>query len=226
MFTGFSQATFDFLYGIYLNNERVWFEQHKSDYQTHLYRPMAELSREVFSRLTQLCPDRDMVSKVARIYKDARRYHGMSPYKESLWFSIRGPVELWEDTPTFWFELCRDSWNYGLGFYAPKAATMARHRARIDRDPNPLRRLRGELLGQREFTLEGESYAKFKPCAATDLAGWYNYKSFSILHTDTDLAPVCDAGLADRLTEGFRFLMPYYDYFFPLCEGAQGAIPG
>lgn len=224
MFTGFTDKTFDFLFGIHFNNERLWFSDHKEDYKTHLLQPMAELSREVFARLIQLCPDRELLCRVARIYKDARRYRGISPYKESLWFTIRGPVEVWQDCPTFWFELTRNGWSYGLGFYEAKSATMARHRELIDRAPRRLQKLRSDLLGQTEFQLTGTPYARFKPCAVTALAGWYNYKTFSILHESEDCSQVYDGpALVERLVQGFRFLMPYYDYFYPLCQDIRAA---
>ena len=34
MFTGFSDETVDFLWGICFNNERAWFEAHKETYLT------------------------------------------------------------------------------------------------------------------------------------------------------------------------------------------------
>ena len=40
MFQGFSQETVDFMWGIRFNNERSWFEAHKSDYQTYFLAPM------------------------------------------------------------------------------------------------------------------------------------------------------------------------------------------
>ena len=38
MFTGFTDATVDFLWGIRFNNERPWFEAHKETYLSELYR--------------------------------------------------------------------------------------------------------------------------------------------------------------------------------------------
>ena len=188
MFTGFTDKTFDFLFGIHFNNERLWFSDHKEDYKTHLLQPMTELSREVFARLIQLCPGRELLC------------------------------------PTFWFELTRNGWSYGLGFYEAKSATMARHRELIDRAPRRLQKLRSDLLGQTEFQLTGTPYARFKPCAVTALAGWYNYKTFSILHESEDCSQVYDGpALVERLVQGFRFLMPYYDYFYPLCQDVRAA---
>ena len=46
MFTGFTDATVDFLWGIRFNNERPWFEAHKETYLSELYRPMKDLGAE------------------------------------------------------------------------------------------------------------------------------------------------------------------------------------
>ena len=224
-FQGFSDATIDFLYGIFLQNERLWFEAHKEDYKTHLQQPMKALADGVYDRLTQLYPDHDLISRVARIYRDARRCKGINFYKESLWFSIQPPVEPNEDYPSFWFELCRDSWSYGMGIFMPKAATMARHRAKIDDSPAQLAQLNGKLSRQKEFVLTGQSYAKFKPGAPPDLAGWYNLKDFSLSHDSGDVTETYDGPkLVKRLVKGYEFLMPFYDYFYPLSEAGQAGL--
>ena len=48
MFTGFTDETVDFMWGIRFNNERTWFEAHKETYLTHFYRPMTELGDEIY----------------------------------------------------------------------------------------------------------------------------------------------------------------------------------
>ncbi len=225
MFEGFSPATYDFLLGIAANNERIWFNAHKEDYVNYLQKPMKALADEVFDALIDRCPDRDLICKVARIYKDARRCHGLEFYKTSLWFSILPPVEQWQDAPGFWFEVGRDGWSYGMGMFAPKAATMARHRAAIDAAPDRLVQLNAKLLRQHEFVLSGQSYAKFKEGAPSDLAGWYNLKSFNLIHDSVHLSETFDGpALVQRLVDGFAFLMPFYDYFYEFCEASQAGI--
>ena len=44
MFTGYSDATVDFMWGIRFNNERAWFEANKETYLTHFQQPMRELA--------------------------------------------------------------------------------------------------------------------------------------------------------------------------------------
>lgn len=119
MFTGFTDATVDFMWGIRFNNERAWFEAHKEDYLQSFYRPMKELGAEVYDYISAKRPEDPLVCKVTRIYRDARRLHGRGPYKDHLWFCVEPPVEDWTTRPTFWFELGPDYWGYGLGCWWP-----------------------------------------------------------------------------------------------------------
>ena len=148
MFTGFSDETVDFMWGIRFNNERTWFEAHKEIYLTHFYRPMQALGAEIYDFIRSKRPEYALVNKVTRIYRDARRLHGRGPYKESLWFSVEEPSEQWTAKPTFWFELMPEGWTYGMGYYLPKALTMAKLRARIDRDAKTMEALTRALNRQ------------------------------------------------------------------------------
>ena len=76
MFEGFSQETVDFMWGIRFNNERGWFEAHKSDYQTYFLNPMKELGGQVQAQLLDRFPKSGLNLKISRIYRDARRLFG------------------------------------------------------------------------------------------------------------------------------------------------------
>ena len=103
-----------------------------------------------------------------------------------------------------------------MGFWCAQASVMEKHRARIDADPGPLLKLHNRLAKQGEFTLDGPEYSRKKPCAQPRLADWYNKKSLSVGHEEALSEFIYGPGLADRLVEGFSFLMPYYDYFSTL----------
>ena len=69
MFTGFTDKTIDFMWGIRMNNEKPWFEEHKADYKTQLEAPMKELGSEAFDAVSEKCGDLDIILKVSRIYR-------------------------------------------------------------------------------------------------------------------------------------------------------------
>ena len=214
MFQGFSQETVDFMWGIRFNNEKSWFEAHKSDYLTCFQAPMKELGGQVQAELLERFPKSQLNLKISRIYRDARRLFGRGPYKDHLWLSLfRFGNESGGDHPVLWFELAPDGWSYGMGFWCAQASLMEKHRARIDRDPKPLLKLHNRLAKQSEFALDGPSYSRQKPCAEPRLAEWYNNKSLTVGHEEELTEFLYGPELADRLVEGFTFLMPYYDYF-------------
>ena len=138
MFQGFSGATVDFMWGIRFNNEKGWFEAHKEEYLTTFQRPMKALADEVYGAFTDRHPDLDLICKVSRIYRDARRLFGRGPYKDHLWLSLTRPHEEGCAEPVFWFELGPEGYSYGMGFWQAPAVTMAKFRARMDREPKAM----------------------------------------------------------------------------------------
>jgi len=216
MFQGFPPEVVDFMWGIRFNNERSWFEAHKEEYQARLYRPMKALADEVYCRFQEKHSDLDLNYRVSRIYRDARRLHGRGPYKDHLWWTMERPVEHWSGQPVFWFELTPEGWSYGMGFWMAPALTMAKFRARIDRDPKPMEKLARTLNRQEEFRLEGECYKRPKGSCSPLLEPWYNRKGFSLSHSAGHEGLLWSHDLADRLMEGYEFLLPYYRYFVAL----------
>ena len=217
MFTGFTDETVDFMWGIRFNNERSWFEAHKEIYLEHFYRPMTELADEIYAFLREQRPDYGLVRKVTRIYRDARRLHGRGPYKESLWFTVEQPSEQWTARPVFWFELMPEGWTCGMGYYMPRPVTMAKLRARIDRDPGTMEKMMRALSRQETFVLETEDYRRPKSAAPSALLEpWYRAKSFSITHSDKLTDALFSREIVDWLKEQLPFLLSWYDYFVTL----------
>lgn len=218
MFQGFSDAAFDFMWGIRFNNERPWFEAHKSEYLDAFYRPMKELAQEVYDAFQARHAVPGLCCKVSRIYRDARRLHGRGPYKDHLWWSMERPSDdPFSTRPVFWFELTPESWSYGLGYYSATPLTMAKFRARLDRDPRTFETLARRLTRQDTFHLTGPEYKRPKGTPSSPLlAPWYNRKGLS-LECERKPAPLLHShDLVDVLLEGFTFLLPYYEYFSSL----------
>ena len=141
MFTGYTDETLDFMWGIRFNNDRMWFNAHKEEYLQHLYQPTMELGREVYDRFTEKFPDLPLNLHVSRIYRDARRLHGRGPYKDHLWFSLRPENDVWSSRPVFWFEVAPEGWSTGVGFWNATPAIMGAMRRDMDEHPQRLGKL-------------------------------------------------------------------------------------
>ena len=218
MFQGFSQETIDFLWGIRFNNEKSWFEAHKEVYLQRLYRPMQALSQEVWEALDGAFPDLELIRRVTRIYRDARRLHGRGPYKDRLWFTLERPSEDWTVRPVFWFELEPEGYSYGLGCYQAPPVMMAKLRARLDADPKPFSRLVRKFARQDRFHLEAQPSKRPKGDPGPLLYDWYNARSLSLCCDRSHDALLFSPELAEELAAGFRALAPFYRYFL-LLEG-------
>jgi len=216
MFRGFSPQTIEFMWGLRLNNQKPWFEANKETFQKELQSPIKALGQTVFERIEADYSEQGFIHKVSRIYKDARRVHDGEPYRCNMWFSIEKPSEEWTATPVFWFELSPEAWRYGLGYYQARPITMAKLRARIDRDPKKFEKLIAPLGKQEEFILDGEEYKRKKEAPSQKTVAWYNKKSLVLMHEQQNGEELFSPALADRLVTGYEFLMPFYDYLITL----------
>jgi len=216
-FQGFTDGTVEFMWNIRFNNNREWFQAHKQEYLDSFYEPMKELCGELFDDLADRLPGCSLNSKVSRIYKDARRLHGSGPYRDHLWLSVQQPSEDYSGTPCFWFELGPEGWSSGLGYYLIRPLTMAKLRARMERDPRPMETLTRRLNRQDEFALTGETYRRPKAGAPSALLEpWYSLKNFSLIHEDKLTDDLFSPAITERLKAGYAFLLPYYRYFSTL----------
>ena len=210
----FTQASTDFLWQIALNNHREWFEANKALYRQDIQAPLKALGEEVFATVVAKFPDKGLKLKVARIHRDARRVKDGQPYKTAMWFSIERPDEaLWSGKPVFWFEIAREHYAYGLGYYAAKALTMEKFRKRLDTFPGQFEKL---ITCAKNFDISGEEYKRKKPCAHPVFEPWYNRKSFTLLQTYPNDQRLYSDTLGAAIGEGFLELMPMYDYLVTL----------
>ena len=212
----FTSETFEFLWGIRLNNERPWFEAHKTQYRDAVEEPLRALARQVHQEMTARYPGELLNLKVSRIYRDARRLHGRGPYKDHMWFILRRAEDPEVDLPCFYFELAPEYYSYGLGYYEARPVTMAKLRARLDAAPAPAEKLARRLNRQKEFVLGGECYARPKGDPGPLLEPWYNARNISFSRDRAPDGDVFAPDLAARVVEGFRWLMPFYRYLVTL----------
>ena len=215
-FTGFTSETREFLWELAFHNEKPWFEAHKEQFLRVVKEPFDALAKETLALMRQKHPDEPYCLHISRIYRDARRLHGRGPYKEHLWFTIERPHERFESVPALYFELAPNYYSYGCGYWDAGAATMAKLRARIDNDPRPLERL-ARRLNKSKFVLSGEEFKRPKGDAGKLLNPWYNRKNIAIGYDDNPEGVLFTPQLKNNVLDGFRFLMPYYQYLDTLA---------
>ena len=135
-FSGFSAETLGFLRGLETNNNKTWFEAHRSEYQEHLLRPfqllVAGLSEPMLA-IDPLFETRPQIDKtISRIYRDTRFSKDKSPFRARMWLTFKRPSRDWKTAPAYFFEISPDRYRYGMGFYSATKATMDRLRQMMD----------------------------------------------------------------------------------------------
>lgn len=210
MFEGYTQQTIDFLWNLSFNNERSWFLAHKEEFLTYVDGPTRALAAELTQEMTRAYPQLGLECKVSRIYRDARRLFGRGPYKDHLWFSLRKPGEHDSAIPCFYFEVAPQRYSYGVGCWDPTPLTMAKLRARIDRDPAPVEKLARQLKRRGEFELEGEMYKRPKGDPGPLLYPWYNRRQIGFGRDENCEGAFFTPQLADKVLDGWKSLVPHY----------------
>ena len=117
----------------------------------------------------------------------------------------------------FWFELGPEGYSYGMGFWQAPAVTMAKFRARMDREPQGHGKA-GPPLPEAGRVCAGGGRTTSRPKAAPSrlLTPWYSKKSFALSHDAPHGEPLWSHDLVDLLLEGYEFLLPYYEYMLSL----------
>lgn len=208
MFQGFSPETVDFLWGIRLNNNREWFLEHKAQYDETLYQPMKALSQQVFEAFSQVP---NMAYKLSRIYRDAR-LHPPTPYKESLWLSMRPDGLPWSEQPTLYFEIRPEAYSYGFVLWRPKTPALTRYRAMLLDRPDEFLELKARLERETGLTLTGEPFRRKLSCPNPAVEPYYQLRG---LMMDEDRAPdelLFSPELAGQVIETLKALYPLYEY--------------
>lgn len=210
MFTGFTPETFDFLWGIRMNNNREWFLPHKQQYIDALYRPMQALGQDLFQPFLEKS---GAILKVSRIYRDAR-LHDPDPYKESLWLCIRQDCDWWAENPCLFFEITPDGVSYGFSLWRPKTAAMESFRARIAAKPQEFLDMLHAVQNSVGMSVTAQSYKRSKPAPDPAIQSFYDWKGDIGLIVHEEVGPdIFGPALGQRVGEFLPKLIPLYDYF-------------
>ena len=210
MFQGFTPETFDFLWGIRMNNNREWFLAHKQQYTDTLYQPMKELGKALFEPFLDAPGN---VLKVSRIYRDARMHHP-DPYKESLWICIRQDVEWWAENPCLFFEICPEGISYGFILWHPRTAALEDFRKYISAKPDEFLSLIQDTEKATGIPVTASLYKRPKVTDNPALEPYFAWKgNIACVREEAPSEELFTPELISRVQTLFSQLRPLYDYF-------------
>ncbi len=219
-FEGFYPETQEFLLGIRANNQKTWFEAHKSDYENYVVAPLKALSSALTDPMEAIDPHFAIGPRsVSRIYRDARFSADKSPYKTSMWVSFKRPSKEWTTAPAYYFEITPDDYRYGMGFYAATPDAMRRFRESIDASPQKFKKVVA-FFEKGTWELEGDFYKKtFDSGKPPEINRWYQRKSFYLVRNRKPDKTLLSPKLAEEMTDAFIELAPLYHYLMSVVKG-------
>ena len=216
-FNGFSEETLVFLKQLSANNNKLWFEAHKKEYETFVLQPLKNLVLDISGTMIAIDPffeTRPMINKtISGVYRDIRFSKDKSPYKTSFWITFKRPIKEWKDAPAYFFEISPENYRYGMGFYSATPQTMSLFRAAVDERLSDFEQVIAFYAKQKTFTLEGEKYKK----TANDLLPesileWYRRKNFYLVCNRPADTLLFTPKLTDELQTGFKMLAGLYGF--------------
>ncbi len=161
-FEGFPREGMDFLKKLKKNNNRPWFQKHKSTYDESVKFPMQRLIASLSERMGDIAPEIEFNPRksIFRIYRDVRFSRNKAPYKTSIaaHFEMRGhPV----DAPGLYVGIEPGEVYIGGGLYMPSGDQLKVIRKAIVERPDDYLAVAGTRKFKREFgEIQGEKLAK------------------------------------------------------------------
>ena len=217
-FKGFSPKTLKFLRGLNANNNKVWFQAHRADYQEYVLQPLRDLVTDLGDFMLDIDPYFEITPAVnktiSRIYRDTRFSKDKSPFRSTVWFTFKNQKKDWTTHVCgYFFELSIDSYRYGMGFYNAAPSIMSKFREMIDENPKEFLKAISFFYKQKTFVLEGEKYKriidKTKPEKTQD---WYQRRNMYLVCNRKIDDTLFSRKLVDDLANGFNMTAPFYHY--------------
>ena len=220
-FKGFGQAFFDFFGDLTQNNEREWFQTHKTNYEKAVVAPMLGFIEAMGEPLGSISPHikadpRRSGGSLFRIYRDTRFSKDKTPYKTHAAAQFRHGLGKDVHAPGFYLHASLSECVIGAGIWRPDGPSVSKIRAAIDargadwikaRDHKPM------LAG---FSFHGESLARPPKGYTKDhpLLEDLKRKDFVVMHPLTP-AEFLDPNLVTVVAQQYAACAPLMKF---LCE--------
>lgn len=214
----FTPQSIRFLRGLSKNNNKIWFEAHRDDYESTVREPMRELIEELDARLRRFAPEigGDPKRSMFRIYRDIRFSKDKSPYKThaACWFNHRRASskvgsEADGGSAGFYFHLEPGRSMVGAGLWMPPRPQLNRLRNAIAEKHDDfgsvvkgLKRYGGLSNDEGMLKRTPRGFADDHPAGQ-----WLRYQSFTSGRMLTD-AQVTNGRLPALLEKEFSGLLP------------------
>ncbi|MDF2686157.1 MAG: hypothetical protein K0S55_1338 [Clostridia bacterium] len=217
-FIGFDPSLREFLHTIKEKNSREWYNSHKEQCKELVYKPFSLLIEDLSKVIYEI--DSKILTApskcISRIYRDARFSKDKTLYRENVWINFKRATYDDMVLPSFYFEISREGYSYGMGYYNPSPMIMSAFRKHISEEPHKFRAALKSMEKHPILHVEGEIYKKPKLSEIpSEFAAWGYYKSFYVTSGNGNInnSDIClTSELTTELSEAFKALSLLYNF--------------
>jgi uncharacterized protein (TIGR02453 family) len=221
-----SADTLKFLRDLAKHNDRDWFQDHRSAYESargdfegwieRLIHELSEFDPSVSGLSAKKC--------IFRIHRDIRFSKDKSPYKTHFGAHLSVHSTDFHDHAGYYVHIEPKLSMLGGGAYMPSPKWLAAIRSALDRDSKPFRKILKAPSFQRWFgTLEGEALKTVPKGFAADHPDLdlLKHKSFLAIHRPKD-ADLSSPNFLGEAVKAFKALKPLNDFLNAAAAGVHG----
>jgi uncharacterized protein (TIGR02453 family) len=220
----FTPASFDFLTQLDANNNRVWFDRHKQEYEDAVRAPALDFIAAMAEDIETLSPHflavpRKVGGSLMRVYRDVRFGKDKRPFKTNIGIQFRHFQGKDVHAPGFYVHLEPKECFLGVGIWHPDAPALGRIRTAIAENRAAWLKASRDSKFAKAYELAGDSltnaprgYAKDHPLLA-DL----KRKDF-IAITEFSSKLATTTRFQPEVVKSFRSAVPYMKF---LCQALE-----
>ncbi len=230
-FSGFPQEARVFLEDLVLNNNRDWFNEHKSDYTDHVLAPTQSFVAALGERLQTLSPDIQYdtnakgTGSIMRIYRDIRFSKDKTPYHTYM------RVIFWEGTakknenPAFYFGLDANGAKLMAGLMGFSKPVLAAYRHAIDDAQlgTELEQIAATLRDSGNYEIDGEQSKRVPTGFPKDhpREGWLRYKGLKVSTPAFSWEHLQDGNLVEKCMEHCQKMISLHRWLVKMASSAE-----
>lgn len=213
VFLAFPKEGLQFLRTLKRNNNREWFQEHKSIYENSLKRPMSDLIAALAEDFQKFAPEMVASPKASayRIYRDTRFSNDKSPYKTHI-AAVFPRLGLGKhEGAAFYLHIAPSEVFIGGGLYMPLPEDLNSVRQQIAEDTAAFEK----IIAARQFrnffgSVRGERLSRVPRGFAADhrAAEFLKYKQFLAGRT-LPAAAATTASFYKQVVDTFRAMLPF-----------------
>lgn len=214
-FNGFPEEGLKFLRELKRNNNREWFNAHKSDYLNFVKLPMQSLIFELKPYMQQIAPNFIINPKTSifRIYRDVRFSKDKSPYKTHI-SAIFNPTKNWKESAGLYIEIAPGGIFLGGGLYMPDSSHQKKFRNSLIQKSDSFLKIINAADFKKFFQdIQGEKLNRVPPGFPGDhiLSEYLKLKQFYIGY-DLPESDCLNKSFVTKVVKIFKKMMPFVNF--------------